>query len=392
MTPEPQNPTARVWLRAIAGLFAAAAVFLLGRYTAPLIPARAYEPHAPVFTISPSVESKVGSAEMSLPAKVEDWRKRLDATPRSGAREKERLRMLAAWARLSPQAALEYVRKNMLRDRQAEALTTVFEAWAGQDPAAAWDWVLNKENGDAGHLRTVLTEVAKSDSAMAQLFARAYSEQHPDLASNAYLSVMDGMMYAGDYGGAQRIVAQAAVPNEEQRNMLVNFLAGEWARYQPENDAQWVLTLPAGPVRDQALNALGQAWSDIDPASAAEFAVSLPSGTGRETALNQALSKWTMDNPLQAGEWVLKYNANGDFDQAVAAIATSSDLMNHNVSLALGWAGTIQKENLRDQSTIAIVSTWYSNDPSSAMSYIKDSADLSPEIRQRILSALPAPN
>ena len=300
--------------------------------------------------------------------------------------------MLAEWARVAPQAALEYVRKSMPKDRQAEALTTVFEAWAGQDPAAAWDWVLTRENGDAGHLRSVLTEVAKTSPATAQRFADAYAVEHPDLASNAYLAALDGVMDAGDYAGAQRMIELSKVPNEEQRNILFNFLAGEWARYQPENAAQWVLSLPAGPVRTQALDAVGQAWSDTDPARAADFAVNLPTGPERQTALAQAISKWSITDPVRAGEWVLQYNAHGDFDQAVAAIATSSDFMNHNVGLALGWAGTIQQEGLRRQSTIAVLSTWYSNDPVSALSYINNSAEVAADVRQELLKILPAHN
>jgi hypothetical protein len=187
------------------------------------------------------------------------------------------------------------------------------------------------------------------------------------------------------------MIAKANVPNDEQRNILLNFLAGEWARYQPESAVKWALTLPEGAVRDQALDAVGQAWSDSDPAHAAEFAVQLPPGSARQTALRQAISKWALDDPIRAGEWVLQYNAHGDFDQAVAAIATSSDVMNHNVNLALGWAGTIQEESLRRKSTIAIVSTWYSNDPVSSMNYIKNSNDLSPELRQDILKAV-SPN
>ncbi len=394
MKTNPSTPTTNGWLRATAGLVAAAVIFLLGRYSAPQTPSHPSEPTSvptdsnAAAAIVSSVALKNGSSETVSAAGVADWRQRLDAGAPSAARAKERLRMLSVWARVSPQAALEYVRNKMPRDRQFEALTTVFESWAGQDPAAAWDWVLTRENGDAGHLRSVLTEVAKNDPGMAQRFAGAYAGQHPDLASNAYLSALDGVMSTGNYEGAQRLIAAANVPNDEQRNMLLNFLAGEWARYQPENAAAWALTLPAGAVREQTLDAVGQAWSDIDPARAAEFAVHLPPGTARQTALRQAISKWTMDDPLRAGEWVLQYNAHGDFDQALAALATSSNVMNRNVSLALGWAGTIQEESLRRKSTIAIVSTWYANDPVSSMHYIKNSTELSPEMRQDILKVL----
>jgi hypothetical protein len=393
--PESPRLLLNVGPRVVAGAFAATTIFLLGWYTASRLSGGA-SASTPAQTSSKTLgsylASKTESAERLASEKIVQWQQRLDATPPNAAREKDRLRMLSAWARVSPRASLEYIRKNLTRDRQAKALTVVFETWAGQNPAAAWDWVLTRENGDSGHLRSVLTEVAKNDSEMAQRFVSIYAQQHPDQASDAYLCALEGVMYAGNYEGAQRMIVEATVPNEEQRNILLNFLAGGWARYQPEKAASWAVLLPAGAIRDQAIDAVGQAWSDVDPPHAAEFAVNLPPGPERQTALKQAISKWTLDDPLRAGEWLLKYNAHGDFDQAVAAIATSSDVMNHNANLAIGWAGTIQQEDLRRKSTIAIVSIWYSNDPASALGYIKNSTDLSPETRQEILKSLPSSN
>lgn len=394
MPASPNRTSLLSWTWRLVWLIGAIVFFFLGRLSVQHSSAPAVASGAPPMVAARASSSAIPDIRAAPPtaASVDEWRRKLDLTPPSPAQEKDRLQLLAAWARVAPADALDYVRKTSPLDRQPEAITTIFEAWAQHDPKAAWDWVVTRENGEAGRLHTVLSEVAKNDSKLAESFAQVYAAQHPDLASNAYFSVVDGVVFKGGYAAAQAIVANASVPNDEQRSLLVNYLAGDWARYQPDAAAQWVLHLPDGPTRTQALNAVTQAWSDANPAQAAAFAVNLPAGAERRAALEQAVSKWTMVDPVQAGEWVLKNNANGDFDQAVAAIATSSELMNHKVSLALDWAGTIQQPELRMRSTTAIVTTWYSADPASALKYINTSPDLSPNQRDQLLHALPAHN
>jgi len=382
------------WGRTVAGLCFGVILFASGRYSAPTT---RNDVRGPVRTNSKAL-SYAGAKDNKTPGgelpteNLADLQVRLSRTRPSAAWDEERLHLLAAWARRQPEAALDFARRNLLHDRQAQALTSIFEAWAEKNPAAAWDWVMTRENGDAGHLRTVLTAVAKNDPGTAERYAADYARQNPDLASNAYLAVLDGVMFTGNFEGAERVVAGAKVPDEEQRNLLLNFLGGQWASYQPEDASKWALTLPAGAVRDQVLDAVGQAWSDSDPVGAADFAASLPAGPVRQKALVQAISKWTLDDPLQASQWVIQYDAHQDFDQAAAAIATSADVMNRNVGLALKWADTIQQDGLRNQTTIAVLSTWYANDPASAISYIKTSPDLGATDRQAIAKAIPIPN
>lgn len=397
MHASPQSRSGPSWTR-LAGLLAGSAViFILGRASVQprisLSGARTQEVSGEAAQAQASTSFAGQTRASENPITAEEWRRKLGAAPAAGpAGEKNRLQLLAAWAHVAPTDALDYVRTTFPLDRKQEALTVVFAAWAQTDPHAAWAWVRDKESGEAGRLHTVISEVAKNDATLAQTFARGYAAQHPDLASNAYFAVLDGVLYSGGYEAAKAIVASAAVPNEEQRSLLLNYLAGDWARYQPAEAAQWVLHLPESPARSQALNAVTQAWSDASPAGAAEFAVNLPAGPERQAALQQAISKWALSDPMQAGQWVLKYNAHGDFDQAVASIATSSELMNHNVPLALDWAGTIQQQDLRRRSTSSIIATWYSADPASALNYIKTSQDLSVDQRNDLLRSLPARN
>ncbi len=372
-------------------------LFLLGRYTAPglsrqtaaattTVAGAARGEHAALPAREEKIHANTDPVSVASEPSLQAWRQKLEAQAPSPAREEELLVLLGAWARVDPLAAHAYARKQLTHDAQAQAFTTIFTHWAEKDAVGAWAWVQANEPEEHSHLRAVLVETARHDPALGASFAASLVSRYPEQAAELYVYVLDGAMHDGNYTAARQIASEAIMPNEEQKNSLLNFLAGQWARYQPEQAAPWVLSLPAGPVRDQAVDALGQAWADIDPVRAANFAVTLPPGESRQTALRQAISKWTLDDPATASKWVLQFDAHQDFDQAVAAIATSHNLISRNINLALGWAETIQNPALRRESTTTVVSNWYAMNPTAALDYIKTSPDLSTEVREDLLA------
>lgn len=384
--------------RSLVYFLLAVGLFFAGRLTAPVAASRlsalapAGSPATSLRESSPAKdETTIKSEPPSIAlsdAQVQAWRSKIDLLAPSPRRDEDTLAMLAAWAQVDPLAARAYAAKLPGRDAQAQAFNVVFTGWARKDAAAAWAWVQMNEPEEHSHVRAVLVETARINPTLSQSFAAGIVAKHPENAAEIYLYALDGVMHDGNYEAAKAMVAQADVPDQEQKNSLLNFVAGQWARYQPEQAAPWVLNLPAGPVRDQAMDALSQAWSDIDPVRAADFAVKLPPGPVRQTALRQAISKWTMDDPVLASKWVLQFDAHQDFDQAVASIATSNELINRNITLALGWADTIQDQSLRRESTTTVVSNWYAQNPAAALNYIKTSPDLPGDMRNDLLDKI----
>jgi hypothetical protein len=148
------------------------------------------------------------------------------------------------------------------------------------------------------------------------------------------------------------------------------------------------MSLPAGDERNQALIGLGESWSDVNPAQATEFAVSLPEGDTRTLALRQAISKWVVVDPVAARNWVLNTDRHEDFDQAVQAVATETNLMSRDPSRALLWADGIFDNTLRQQTQSTILFNWYASDPGAATDYIKSSTDFNSDQRNDILKKL----
>lgn len=373
-----------------AGLLLAAA-FFLGRLTAPVAPSA-----APGFSrrAAPSPLPREGdsattgnpppaAAAPSAPAHAA--LEALDRTAGSAQRDDERIRLLGEWAATDPLAALEYAKKNLTQDRLAQALTAVFSTWGRTAPAAAWAWVTTNVPGEMPHLDAVMGEIGKVDPALAARLAMAWAAQRPEAGQELLLAAVQGMSYAGRFTEAQQIIEALPLASEENRGALVNFLAGQWARYQPEVAAGWIATLPPGPGRDEALVNLGEAWSEVNPGQAAEFAISLPAGPTRQATLRQAVAKWLMADPQAARNWVIDSEHHKDFDEAVASIATDVKLMNLDTDHALLWAGAIWDGSLRLRSVGIVLANLEPRNPSAVLAYIQSSPDLTPDERTRLL-------
>lgn len=326
-----------------------------------------------------------GSAEADRDALA-----RIDLSPASEARERERLDLIARWAARDPLAALDYVRSDLRGDRRAQGLSIVFKTWARRDPRAAWGWVTRNMPGATPNLDEVIGEVGRSDPALATELVSGWASTHPGSAQELYLAAIRGMAYAGSFTEAAQAIEGAAVPGTGERDDLVTYLAGQWARYQPEQAAEWARQLPAGPARDQAMTSLSIAWADRDPAGAAKFAFGLPPGTSRERALEEVVSKWLTVDPTQARDWVINQGVHDDFDRAVAAIATQPQLMGSQPAVALQWAGDIIDDSVRFRCLNTVLSNLYARDPAEAADYIRSSRDLTPDQRAEFLRRFPA--
>ena len=327
-----------------------------------------------------------GSAEADRDALA-----RLDLSPASEARERERMDLIARWAARDPVAALDYVRFDLRGDRRAQGLSLVFKTWARRDPRAAWGWVTRNMPGATPNLDEVIGEVGRSEPALAAELVAGWASMHPGTAQEVYLAAIRGMAYAGSFTEAAQVIEGAVIPGAGERDDLVTYLAGQWARYQPEQAAEWARQLPPGPARDQAMTSLSIAWADSDPSGAAKFAFSLPAGTSRERALEEVVSKWLTVDPAQARDWVINQGVHDDFDRAVAAIATQPQLIGSQPAVALQWAGDIIDDSVRFRCLNTVLSNLYARDPAAAAEYIRSSRDLTPDQRAEFLRRFPSP-
>lgn len=308
--------------------------------------------------------------------------------PRSFADEERRQTLLAEWAARDPQGAIEFIRTQLAGETQARAMAAAISIWGKQDPAGAWGW-LQKEMPTATHHFDNLLEVfGRNSPETAARYAAEFAAANPSAALEVHLAALLGVTHQGDFSTARALVDGNPALSPEVRGNLFNFIAGQWARFTPEEAAAWVLSLPGGPQRDQALLGLGESWSDVDPMRATVFAANLPPGEARTLAMRQGISKWVEADAEAARAWVLKAEWSNDFDQAVESIATHHAMLDREPARAVQWAATIFNDTLRANSLRTAISAWYPMDPIAATEYLKSSPDFTPEESDAFLARL----
>ena len=334
-------------------------------------------------TTSTANPSKAGEGTAS------EFSARAARPPKSLATDDERQKTIEQWAEHDPLGAIEFARTKLKGDRQAQALSSVLAIWGKNDPAAAWAWVGTNLPTATHHFDTLLEVFGKSSPAIAARYVKEFVQKHPETTLEVNLAALLGITYTGDFAAARAFVDSNATLTPELRGNLNNFIAGQWARYEPEAAAAWTMSLPAGPQRDQALIGLGESWAGVDPAAAAKFATALPVGATRQLALRQAIANWLETDADQARKWVMDTNQHEDYDQAVAAVATQNNFMFREPDRALQWAGTIFDDTIRMQSTSAILFGLYSRDPTTTVAYIRGAPNLTAAQRAQLLTQFP---
>jgi len=351
------------------------------------------ESHASQATVSPAVSSvseAAASPEGQWPTAAQTRRAiaRLEKQVPCEKRDAELQKLLQALAATDPQGALEYAKQKLKADRLAQAVSGIATEWAKHDPASAWNWARSLGTEGVFHAHTVMEEVSRGHPDQAAAFVSEFSLQQPQEAVAMSLTAMRGMTEAGNFDGARKLAGEVQLRTLEDKGVLLNFMAGQWARYEPEKTAQWVQSLPEGPLRSQALIGLGESWAEVDSPKAAQFAVQLPAGEQRQLALKQAISNWIVTAPSEASDWVDKLEPSPDLDQAVAAVATMRALIEEKVEIALSWANSIYNEPLKIAALSEILSQWSTRDKAAAMNYVKNLSSLAPEARQQLLKQL----
>lgn len=333
---------------------------------------------------NPKIEKQSGLTQEQINAALQ----RIGEQLTSEAEFDELVDTLIAWSVLDPEAALAYVRRQLKLDRQNQAITRVLTEWTKRDPEAAWKWASANVATNGTHIDAVLSQIGKTDAAVAWRCVTEFAQAHPAEARSAYVSALRGMTYAGNFEAATRFLQQADLPampdGTEGKYALGDLIASEWGRHDPEKAAEWVKGLPADSIaRERALVNLGQAWADVEPQAAAEFAIQLPPGRTRAMVMTQAIPNWAEHDPAAAAQWLNQFDPSPDFDQAINRIATHPDAMK-DVNAAVTWANSIFDTELQVQTLTRILANWKDRDAAAAFRYLETSAAIPPDTRMEV--------
>jgi len=382
-------------LSGILILACAAISFLAGRWTqfgepstdhtaAKLAPIRATtaticEALPPVVVKAPAPFE--GKSTEELKKKMADNGKRIP----SPATQDELQHLLEALAAVDPQSAMAQAQQ-LKGDRRAQAVSAVLAVWGEKDPEGAWNWVQSSNPDNTYQFDQLLEVFGKNNPENAVHYASSLAATHPNLTQEVYLSALMGITHAGGYDTARQLVESANIAPQD-RAVLMNYVAGAWAAYEPQQAMQWVMS-QSGELQNSALVGLGESWSNVDPPAAANFASQLASGPQRQLLLQQSISKWLTEDPAAAANWLAAAENHQDYDQAIHTLATLPNVMRDNAPTALAWSERIYDSNLRMTALQQILSDMKVTDPIGAASYVRSAPNLTQAQRTQLLGTL----
>jgi hypothetical protein len=202
--------------------------------------------------------------------------------------------LLTAWAKVDPQAALDYASKNT---GSPFARQTILASWASYDPSSAIAWAKSNHQGEGANPWMVGV-------------IKGLASQDPDLAS----SLLKEMPRSTERGEAldnlipsllqQKGIAAArewvnSITDPSLKDGAMSRIADRSIEKDPQGTADWLIANPSETTNrrvDDALFAIARK----DQASAMAYFNKLPAGNDRSNALRGIVNAVAVENPQKA--------------------------------------------------------------------------------------------
>ncbi len=309
------------------------------------------------------------------------------AMPKSDPNRSRLIReLLSQLAETEPVAALELASQiESLRDSE-RARISVLEVWGKNDPAAALAWANNALADEPGRAR----------SSQLSAIYRGYAASNPEAAFQQALAISgdnrlrnrlldDVIEIQIESGGLQAAkLAVDLISDPNMQNNLRRELVDEWAQFDPEAAANYVLSL--GEEADSRLKTeLVSEWAESDPAAAAAWLSALPEddpAIARASA--EIVQEWTRYDLAASAEWLNSLPASPELDRAV--ISYTFRAAEEDPGTAMTWAESIDDDRRRTWMMERVAATWKEQDAEAFKSYL-DGSELTAEQRKTLEEA-----
>jgi hypothetical protein len=205
--------------------------------------------------------ARIGTA---APSSIPNLFKELAGMTPSKHRDDLLAQLYQRWGEVDPEKAMASVANLPLPERQARE-GDIMKGWAMADPAAVMDWM------EANPPPLTSTSSNPPNAARFNALADALlAADRPDLLS----------------------AAMAHATDPAYKSQLAVKLADYLARYDAGNGLNWLLSLPAGAVRNNAAARFARTISEEEPGLGLQLAANLPANAGRNQAITAVFKQW----------------------------------------------------------------------------------------------------
>jgi hypothetical protein len=267
---------------------------------------------------------------------------------------------------------------------QLDMPRTLFQDWAGKDPAAAARWAAGAATAE-GSQRELLQAATgpwfAKDPAGAQAFAAALPESP---GKDGMIRSLVELMSATDPAGALTWAGKNAGPD------TFSTVCGYMAKAHPGETAAQFASLP--PEQQSAsMQALTDSLSQRSAAAALNFYQSLPSEQQATVKLRDTAMAYARQDPQAASEWITTLPPTNAKDTAISGlvdylITQSAD---PDPESAAHWAAASIDQAGRGRRLERVAEAWFELNPAGAAAAISAS-NLPSDVKQTLLSHAPA--
>ncbi len=289
----------------------------------------------------------------------------------SARRDEIQNSLLRRWAELDGRSALAYALDSSLPWLREAAVSAALGGWAGNDPEGAWQWAIdNPGEGrfQSARLNAVIARLAEEEITVAFSFAQSVANE--GLRTGVLRTIADRILNEDSFGPDLQVFAE--LPEGASKDLVMDYIARRWGRYEPEIAAGWILENFGHRPGGRALSSIAATWATSDPVRAAGWAARLPDGKARMVAVTAAISSWLRSgDATAAAEWLNQQPTHRDYDRAVKQVAMTT--MHEDPEAAMTWAESIVDPELRETTVTLVAGSWIREEPESASAYFEAS-------------------
>ena len=274
--------------------------------------------------------------------------------------------------------------------QRGNLLGEIVSSWAGQDGAAAVDWIQDQvtpEDARDALLRRATLIWSRNDPQKTIEYAldlpRSAIGNH-ELADMFKELAMRNPQAATDCFSSLPLERQSPeVAKEVAHGMALG--KGMDHTLDPQEAVAWAERFPAGELRDASLAGMVKYGAANDIEFALSIVPRLPEGSIRAEAVVYLADLWGRKDAPKTAEWLSTLTPSPSRDGAIIQFGLS--LTADDARLAARWLATIQDTGKRDRYFGEAFMKWRAQDPQGAEAWLGESSAFSDQVKAKLLKA-----
>ena len=252
------------------------------------------------------------------------------------------------------------------------------QAWAGNEPEAAYSWYLeNKNELSARESRQFLAGaiggLAKKDFPAALAKAKTVDKSaRRDVLSNIGVSIAENTEQRKQF--TEYLLT---LDDERATSAATTSILNQLALADPQAGIQYIQDWQ-GEGKDEMVRSFAQQWAQIDPEKTLNWQITQ---ADKQSGVDSTFGSWARQDPASAQKWLDSQGEDLNKDKYLASAAQRT-IWDEGYSEAVDWASSIQDSETQERSYRDIYSQWSRNDPEAADKW---AAGLDENMRKKVV-------